>query len=320
MFRKKDEEPIIFVEKQTQNENELTESEDIKTDSSEPKAENKSSKRKNKVKGEKKPKKEKKIKENKSGSVPFWQNKKAVGILLICFAVAMLIVSPLLSFLFGQTKVTVYVANEAIEKTIAPFTDRDKIKAIEINKSALLPIYITSEEDIIGSYVTHNIAKGEIISKVKVSKEITKENSFSYQLEGKKALAVTTKNLASSVAAEIKPGDIVSAYIYDDNNSTDFRATLIPECAYVKVLSVSDGDGNKIIESQSSDSQGRRSIPLAVTLLVNDTQASALVGADENFNIYFAICSRNDAVKEKELLELQEKLFEENGEEVDTIE
>ncbi|MEG1448052.1 MAG: Flp pilus assembly protein CpaB [Oscillospiraceae bacterium] len=263
----------------------------------------------------KKSKKEKKIKPNKNGEPkePFFKNKKSVGLLFIILSLIAMICIPFTNYYLGLSEVTVFVAKDNLYSSAVPIT-ADEISSVKIKKSSMLPVYVTDKDNIIGSYVKSDFAKGEIISDTKISKIIPFENNYLYDLQGKKAISVTTKNLASSVAGKLQSGDIVSIYFFDEDKAKETNSSngeIAPELVYVEVLAVTNQLGEDIDENNKENLE--EPLPSCVTLLVDDLQAKALVGLEENYTIHFALVNRGNVEKSQELLEIQQNIINSKG-------
>lgn len=260
-----------------------------------------------KKKKEKKPKKEKKIKLDKNGEPkkPFFKNKKSVGILLIVLSLLAMVSIPIINYFLGLSSVTVYVAKEDLPSSAVAITD-DMITSFNIKKGSMLPVYITEKDNIVGSYVKSDFAKGEIISSPKISKMIPFYNNYLYDLQGKKAMTVTTKNLSTSLGGKLQSGDIVSVYFFDENKAKEtssYNGDLAPELTYVKVLAVTNSEGEDIEDSNKDSLE--EPLPSCVTLLVDNIQSKALVGLEENYTIHFALVNRGNEENSAKLLDMQ---------------
>ena len=263
----------------------------------------------------KKPKKEKKIKLDKNGEpkLPFFKNKKSVGLLLIILSLLAMIFVPIINYFLGLSDITVYIAKKELLSSAVPITD-EMITSINIKKGSLLPVYVTDKDSIIGSYVKSDFAKGEIISSPKISKMLPFDNNYLYDLQGKKAISVTTKNLSSSVAGKLQSGDIVSVYFFDEDKAKEtnnFKGDIAPELTYVEVLAVTNQVGQDIEESNKDSLE--EPLPSCITLLVDDLQAKTLVGLEENYTIHFALVSRGNEENAAKLLDMQKNINSKGG-------
>lgn len=255
-------------------------------------------KKKAKIKKEKLSKKER---EKIDWGVTF-KNKRSIGILIMVLAlVCAFFVNPSIEYLQSRENVIIYMAQDNIEK--GKEITEEMIRKVTTPRSSIVE-QLVFEESPVGKYSKTAIYKDEPITSSKLSVNMPFKDEYLYSLEdGQKAISVAVSSISASLSAKIKPDDIVTVYAYiDDTRENDtFLATQPVELQYVKVLSVSDGDGNEV----ATTGDVKLAIPATVTFLVNNVQAKVLVGLERNSAIHLAVATRGNKEKAEELLQIQ---------------
>lgn len=260
---------------------------------------------------------EKKKEKRKKSGLPFFEDKKKVGILLVSLSLFMiLVVSPLLNYFTATKMTTAVVAKEDIKQG-TPITD-ELLATVSVPESSMLPIYITGKDEALEKYAKTDIAKNEQLSSVKLSDTLPFENSYLYTLpQNKKALSVTVSSLASGLSGKLQAGDVVSLYVnlnesgqdqgQDQNQNKekkDYTAKLYGELTFLRVLAVTNVDGLDIEPVGKTEQEN--ALPATITLEVTDTQACILAGMEKNGKFYAALVSRGDEERAAALLKTQE--------------
>lgn len=249
-------------------------------------------------------------------SVPFWKNKKKVGIFLVAASLlVLLVVSPVLNYLTATKTAVAVVATEAIPQGTQ--ITQEMIAPVEVPEATLLPVHMKDQTLVIGRYAGADIVQDELITTPKISETIPYSNSYLYTLPaGKKAVSVTIPSLAAGLSGKLQAGDIVSLYVAlfetgDEDKETDkvsFTATLLPELTYVQVLATTNLDGYDVT-GNVEDEALEVPLPSTVTLAVNDAQAALLAGLETKGALHAALVVRGDAALTASYLTLQEDYF-----------
>ncbi|MEG0839705.1 MAG: Flp pilus assembly protein CpaB [Hydrogenoanaerobacterium sp.] len=263
-------------------------------------------------------KKTKKAKKPKTG-LPFWRDKKKVGIFLISISLfIMLVIAPLLNYLTTTKMCMVIVAKDNIKQ--GTMITNEMLAEVSVPKATMLPVFIEEKTLAAGKYAKTDITKDEQISKVKLSDTLPFSNSYLYTLEkGKKAISITINSFATGLSGKLQAGDIISLYvnINEKDNKAEkivYTAKLLPELMYLRVLSVTDADGYDAFTISKHDTDEKtakeNSLPVTITLQVDDLQACTLAGLEKNGTVHAALVSRGNEEEEKNLLRQQDDFLE----------
>lgn len=269
--------------------------------------------KKEKGKKEKPPKQPKEPKEK----VPFFKNKKKVGITLIVLSLlVMLVVSPLLNYFTSTEQAVTVIATQDIPK--GTLIEDKMLAKVEVPAAALLPIHLRGQEQAAGQYAKTDIAKDEMISTPKLSETTPFDDSYLYKLpEDKKAMSVTISSLAAGLSGKLRQGDIITLYANLDTkeDKEDYTAILLPELTYLEVLAVTNADGYDITRAVEQ-SELEDALSATVTVAVDDLQAAKLAGLEVNGKVYAALVTRGDKERAVQLLSVQDNYLQQAKEQV----
>ena len=272
--------------------------------------------KKKKGKKEKPPKPPKQPKEPKE-KVPFFKNRKKVGITLIVLSLlVLLVVSPLLNYFTSTEQAVTVIATQDIPK--GTLIEDKMLAKVEVPAAALLPIHLRGQEQASGQYAKTDIAKDEMISTPKLSETTPFDDSYLYKLpEGKKAMSVTISSLAAGLSGKLRQGDIITLYANLDTkeDKEDYTAILLPELFYLEVLAVTNADGYDITKAVEQ-SELEDALSATVTVAVDDLQASKLAGLEVNGKVYAALVTRGDKERAEQLLSVQDNYLQQAKEQV----
>ncbi len=172
-----------------------------------------------------------------------------------------------------------------------------------------LPSNITgSAGQVVGAYATTDIQPHDIITGGKLSGHAP-ETALS---DGKMLYSVAVKNLADSLSGKLQSGDIVQAVVpaqNTGNNAVGTSTETLDALQYIEVEGVTASNGQNANAVSASSATTTSNQPATVTLYVNQTQVDALAALGQN-EISFALVSRGDAAKAKELLAKQDALLQ----------
>ena len=124
--------------------------------------------------------------------------------------------------------------------------------------------------------------------------------------------SVAVKNLADSVSGKLQSGDIVQVVVpaqNTGNNAVGTSSETLNALQYVEVEGVTASNGQNATTAGAASSSTTSNQPATVTLYVNQTQINALAALGQN-EISFALVSRGDTAKAKELLAKQDALLQ----------
>ncbi|MFT9057718.1 MAG: RcpC/CpaB family pilus assembly protein [Ethanoligenens sp.] len=179
------------------------------------------------------------------------------------------------------------------------------LETVEMGKKGL-PVNITGNTaQIVGAYAATEIQPHDIITSGKLSGHAPGETLS----DGKMLYSVAVKNLADSVSGKLQSGDIVQVVVpaqNTGNNAVGTSSESLNALQYVEVEGVTASNGQSANAASTSSGSNQ---PATVTLYVNQKQISALAALGQN-EIAFALVSRGDAAKAKELLANQDALLQ----------
>lgn len=225
-------------------------------------------------------------------------DKQKFGVFLIIFAlVVMFIVQPTANYILTKNEISAVLSINHIEK--GEKIEESDIKTVMVSENEILSSMYLSKDDVVGKYALTDILENEVIIKNKISNVLPFDDSYIYTLEDDKmAISITLNSLAASVSSKVQAGDIVS--VYSLLNDSTLKSTLFPELAFIRVLDVSDSDGFKANDEQST-------LVSTITLEVNHLQSELLLGLEHTSILHLALISRGNEEKSKHFLDKQNK-------------
>ncbi|MDO0824077.1 Flp pilus assembly protein CpaB [Desulfosporosinus nitroreducens] len=241
-----------------------------------------------------------------------FKNRTTIGV--ACIILAFLIVfglSPLINKAAKAQTVIVRVEKdiEAGQRVTA-----DKIEKVTVGGYNLPGNVAKRAEDVVGKYAIEGLKKGDYILSTKISTDPFFNNPYLYSLpEGKVAISVSLKSLASGLSGKLQNGDIVSLIAIGGDTGKK-EAVQLPELAYVEVLAVTTKKGSDSNQQNQGASTEDQDIPATVILSVNPIQALKLAEYEENGKLHATLVSRGNEEKKQMLLAAQESVFSQSAE------
>lgn len=163
-----------------------------------------------------------------------------------------------------------------------------------------------SLDDVEGLYVTADLAAGDYILTSKVSSvPVSSDVALNSIPSGKVAISLTVKTLASGLSDKLQPNDIIRIYHFLDT------AEEVPELRFVKVLSVTDSDGNNVDNAKEPTEDEESQQSATITVLASPEQARIITGLENDGIAHVALISRNNEQLAKELLADQDRTLQE---------
>ncbi len=263
------------------------------------------------LKAEKKAEKARRLREGET--VPFFRDKRKVGILLIVLSlVTILVIVPLESYLTAERTTLVVTALQDIPA--GQQIEREMVATQNVPLGSVLPFQQLALEDVLGKYAVSGIVQEEIITSMKLSSSLPHDNAYLYDLpEGQKAISIALPQLADTLSGKLISGDLVSAYaVTAKDKEEDPAAELYPELTYLQVLAVTNQDGYDLSGSPAKENL-EEALPATVTLLVNDRQAQLLAGLESNAALRLGLAYRGESETAKLYLEQQRQYLLEAG-------
>lgn len=182
------------------------------------------------------------------------------------------------------------------------------LETVEMGRRGL-PSNITGNSgQVVGAYAQTDIQPHDIITGGKLSGHAP-EAALS---DGKMLYSISVKNLADSLSGKLQSGDIVQIVVpaqNTGNNAVGTSSQTLDALQYVEVEAVSTSNGQDVTAASASSTSTGSNQPATVTLYVNQAQVNALAALGQN-EISFALVSRGDTSKAKELLTKQDALLQ----------
>lgn len=182
------------------------------------------------------------------------------------------------------------------------------LETVKMGKLGLPSNIAGNTSQVAGTYAKTDIQAHDIITGGKVAGHAP-DTALS---DDKMLYSVAVKNLADSVSGKLQGGDIVQAVVpaqNTGNNAVGASSETLNALQYVEVEGVTASNGQNATTAGASSSSTTSNQPATVTLYVNQTQINALAALGQN-EISFALVSRGDETKAKELLAKQDALLQ----------
>ncbi|MCR4719080.1 MAG: Flp pilus assembly protein CpaB [Firmicutes bacterium] len=162
----------------------------------------------------------------------------------------------------------------------------DMVTETEVGSFGLPKSVIKNKDDIVGKYAICDIKADDLILSDKISDYAANEKLDRIYENGQKLITVSIESIAAGVGNHIKAGDIISVIYYKDNT-----AIRKPELNNIEVYSVRNSEAVDIDDS-SIDNEAKDKIASTITLIVNNTQAEALVVAEYSGKLHLVFEKR----------------------------
>lgn len=238
----------------------------------------------------------------------FLKNRTVVGVicillsLLICFGL-----TPLFNKTVSQKGEIVRVTQPV--KAGVEITD-DMVELAEVGLYNLPENVVRLKGNVVGKYVTADLAVGDYIVNSKLSEEPAAENVYLYNLDGsKQAMSITIKSFANGLSGKLQSGDIVSVVAPDYKKQG--LTVIPPELTYVEVISVTASSGYDANTGEAPDEETEKELPSTVTLLVTPEQSCALAELEADGDLHLTLVYRGTEENRKEFLKVQEEIIAE---------
>ena len=227
-----------------------------------------------------------------------------VGVVCLVMAAIIAFVILPLSLNRSPKKTRVIRASRDIQK--GQLIGKDDLVTAEVGLSGLPSEGINKAELAVGKYASVDLKKDDYLFLSKLSNDGFGPDGVFSSLNGEKyALSVTIDSFAAGLSGKLETGDIVRLVIYKDK-----IATMPPELAYLRVITTTTRSG---IDKQElpEDSAASEKLPLTVTFLVNDIQASMLVDYENSSKIHIVLVYRGNEDAADQFIQEQDNFFEE---------
>lgn len=234
-----------------------------------------------------------------------FRNRTVIGVLCILLA---------LIICFGVTPLFSRSASEKTEiiRVTKDIKEGDEITAemvqtVEVGAYNLPQNLMTDKKDVVGKYVTADLAAGDYILSSKLSAVPAAENAYLYNLDGtKQAISVTIKSFATGLSGKLESGDIVTVIVADYQGKGE--TAVPPELQYVEVISVTASSG---YDANTGEVVDEKELPSTVTLLVTTEQAKVLAELEQDSELHLALVYRGTPENAAKFIAAQDALIKE---------
>lgn len=192
----------------------------------------------------------------------------------------------------------------------AEITEED-VETVTVGEYNLPETVARQIADVTGTYAAADLYPGDYILAEKVSaKPISSDPMLNEIPDGKVAISITTRTLATALSDKLQSGDIVRLYHYDKENEKE-PVEDIPELRFIKVLSISDADGLDVDYTVPLKEDEEKQQTATITVLASPEQAVLLTRYENEGILHVALVSRGNETLAKELLTRQDQVLEE---------
>ncbi len=241
------------------------------------------------------------------------KNRTVLGLLcillslVVCFAV-----TPLFNAGISRKATVIRVVKDI--RTGDKITE-DMVRTVEVGGYNLPENILKDKSAVVGKYASADLSVGDSILSTKLSDQPAADNSYLYQLNGKKqAMSVTIKSFSEGLSGKLASGDIVSVIAPDYQKQ---GSAVIPrELQYVEVIGVTASTGydtdqtdDETDESKSDDE--KKQLPATVTVLITPEQSKILADLDSEGKLHLSLVYRGSRENSAKFLEAQDKVLKE---------
>lgn len=174
--------------------------------------------------------------------------------------------------------------------------------------------YVADVTDLIGKYALTDLSNGDYITAAKVAAEMPYD-AYLYRLPADRlAISVDIPSFAAGVSGKLLAGDIVSIaevkQVVGDDGRTETVAEILPELTYVRILAVTNANGNDVDNSERTAEGDDETVANAtVTFEVQPAQATRLAVLNRESSIHMIFVCRGVDSRAEALLQEQEMLL-----------
>ena len=229
--------------------------------------------------------------------------KKRFLISFICLIVSVLLTIQLMK-MTEKTKETVHVirVNSKIERGTQ--IKEDILKTVEVGSYGVQQDIISSKEQVIGKFAAADLYPEDNLTNEKFTEIDILSDSFviKTQMDRKTAVSVALKGISSSLSGKLKKGDVVSVYVYVQDNTHGFDQGYVksyPELQYLEIAAITNSKAVDVIynaeyedDKSSKSTSGDAAIPASVTFIADERQAIKLIEAENIGNIHLVFRGR----------------------------
>jgi len=229
-----------------------------------------------------------------------FNNRFIYGVISIVLAVviAFIAIPTVISKTNGKTE----IARIAKSVERGALITKDDIEIVEVGSYNLPSNIAKKTDDVVGKYAAADLTPGDYILSSKISDTpISSDIQLSQISNGKVAISLSIKSLASGLSDKLRQGDIIRIYHF-----VDF-AVDVPELQFVKVLSVSDSKGFDVDNTKVPEDDEDKRQSTTLTILASPEQAKIITGLENEGVVHVALISRGNAKLAAELLGKQDE-------------
>lgn len=233
-----------------------------------------------------------------------FKSRTFYGVLCILFGVGLVAVG--IPILKQQTTDIVTVMTFSASAEQGEQITASMLEEISMASYNLPQGYLADADDAVGLYLVADVIEGDIVTSTRLSATPPGDSpELSGIPAGKMALSITLSSLNESVSSKLRSGDVIRIFAYEDNDNFDIATTTVyMELQYVEVLSVSDSDGQAVVDGALDDG-----LIDTITVLVTEAQAQLLVTLENSATVQAALVIRGDAETKTAALEAQDALL-----------
>lgn len=218
-----------------------------------------------------------------------------------------------------------FIEDKLNTSTYAIVTKQDIPKGAQISGAALQLVevpsglfqtgYLSEMSEIDGKYAVTDLAAGDYLTAAKVAAEMPYDN-YLYQLPADRvAISIDIPSFSAGVSRKLLEGDIVSiaeiTQVVKEDGRLEKVAVVPPELTYVRVLAITNENGNDVDNGEREAERGDDNLNNAtITFEVQPVQAMRLtVLNDQKTSHLIFICRGTDA-RAAALLQEQAKMIQ----------
>jgi pilus assembly protein CpaB len=232
------------------------------------------------------------------------KNRTIIGIICIVLAlVVTFVVAPLVNKV-AESKVSVVRMKNDVTRG-HQISEKD-IEIVKVGGYNLPADVVQKKDTVVGKFATTDLKAGDYLFPSKLTNTSDKASDVFRTLNGdKQAISITIQTFAGGLSGKLQNGDIVQLVVYQNSRT---KAIIPGALTYVKVITTTTAEGTDKDELTVND-DGTYELPSTVTLLVNPTQAKALVEYENNGRIHADLVYRGDEATAQKFLDAQDAYF-----------
>lgn len=224
-----------------------------------------------------------------------WMKKLRDSRLLIggvCILVAGILAFGALPKIYSKKASTTKICRLVSDIPAGTKIEPGMITETEVGSYGLPEAVLQNKDEIVNKYSKTAISRHDLLFAYKFDDYISDELLDRIMADGQRLVTVSLGTTAAGVANHIKPGDRVTAVVYEEPETGEPKAEIIPELTGLEVYDVENAQTRSISQTNADETVNDDTVPATVTLIASEEQALKLIMAEYTGKVHIIFESR----------------------------